>query len=98
MNRKINYRRIIANSLEVFFASTLGLMAGNSLFNVGISVDKIVMIALLPSMLQGLIIACHEWGTAEESKNSVHKSSVSMKTKFFTWKNLNRLLNVLVVG
>jgi len=100
MTRKINFRRILANSLEVFFVTIAGIATANALMDMNLKPETLVIAAVIPALLQFGICFTHEWGKAEEEGNRKPKKipdlNLKAKVSKINWKNFNKLLSYLV--
>jgi hypothetical protein len=89
--KKINFRKIVANSLEMFFASLLGFLTADAIMGLTAPIEVFVAAALVPAFIQFAFTFCHEWGKAEpgdcsnSSVKNVASRIISLKPKFSNW-------------
>jgi hypothetical protein len=92
--KKINFKKILANSLEVFFTCIGGLLTADAFLNLSVPITIFLLAALVPAAVQSGLTFCHEWSKAEEEnigKNVVN--SVSKAVGQFSYKLSSRLSN-----
>ncbi len=86
--RKIRLRKILANSLEAFFATLAGLFTADAFLNLPVPIEMFFIAALIPAGIQFGLTFCHEWGKAEEEacQPTVAKISTNIsRNAFVCW-------------
>jgi hypothetical protein len=89
MTKKVNYKKILANSLEAFFATLAGLLSADALLNLSVPLEVLAVAAIVPAGIQFGLTFCHEWGKAEpetcEPEETKIKVNISKPSYFKCW-------------
>lgn len=99
--KKINWSKIFANSLEMFFGSLTGALLVNSQLPEPLSFINVLLIAAGPAAIQFGLTFAHEWGQEEGGSADKNPASKKYKTKTsqITLKHLKlrKILAALVI-
>jgi len=63
---KVNFRKIIANAGGVFFSTLAGVFTADSIANLSLTLNELLLVAILPAGIQAGLVFFNQWMKAEE--------------------------------
>ena len=63
---KVNFRKIIANSGGVFFSTLAGVFTADSITNLNLTLNELLLVAVLPAAIQAGLVFFNQWHKEEE--------------------------------
>jgi len=63
---KVNFRKILANAGGVFFSTLAGIFTADSIANLNLTLNELLLVAILPAGIQAGLVFFNQWHKAEE--------------------------------
>ena len=66
---KVNFRKILANAGGVFFSTLAGIFTADSIANLNLTLNELLLVAVLPAGIQAGLVFFNQWHKAEEDSD-----------------------------